>query len=40
MEQIKPELRNSQEVQDEDIEMIQERRDPDFIEHNAQEMID
>lgn len=40
MEQIKPELRNSQEPIDEDVEMAYEKNEPDFIERRKQEMID
>jgi hypothetical protein len=40
MEQIKPELRNSQEPIDEDVEMAYEKNEPDFIELRKQEMID
>jgi len=40
MEQIKPELRKSQEPIDEDVEMAYEKNEPDFIELRKQEMID
>jgi len=36
MEQIKPEIRQSQEAADEDVEMVKEKSDPAFIEERSQ----